>query len=202
MVALPVLVTPPSQGENRQYRERHHHREKITNTGSATIPGRKSPTQGAPPSQGENRQYREHHHPREKIANTGSATITGRKSPTHGAPAQPRRARLASKKIKRLNICSFVRINNCLAKFRIRLIDFMAFKAALNNLISVTSRRPLHLCMLSIFNSSPHKILSNTLASFPHKHCRSNGQRWERNESCRNDYHQSSGRMLAEQNPN
>ena len=46
--------------------------------------------------------------------------------------------------------------------------------------------------------SSFHNILSKPLASFPHNHCRNNGQRWKRNDSCRNDYHQSSERILAE----
>ena len=49
-----------------------------------------------------------------------------------------------------------------------------------------------------LLTSSPHNILSKPLAAFPHNHCRNNGQRWERNESCRNDYHQSSERILAE----
>ena len=46
--------------------------------------------------------------------------------------------------------------------------------------------------------TTPHNIFSKTFAAFPHNHCRNNGQRWERNESCRNDYHQSSERILAE----
>ena len=32
----------------------------------------------------------------------------------------------------------------------------------------------------------------------PHNHCRNNRQLWEANESCRNDYHQSSKRIFAE----
>ena len=46
--------------------------------------------------------------------------------------------------------------------------------------------------------STLHNILSKPLGAFPHNHCRNNGQRWERNESCRNDYNQSSERILAE----
>ena len=38
---------------------------------------------------------------------------------------------------------------------------------------------------------TPHNILSKPLAAFPQNLCRNNGQQWERNESCRNDYHQS-----------
>ena len=43
-----------------------------------------------------------------------------------------------------------------------------------------------------LLTSTPHNILSEPLCAFPHMHYRNNGQRWERNESCRNDYHQSS----------
>ena len=46
--------------------------------------------------------------------------------------------------------------------------------------------------------STPHNIPSKPLAAFPHNHRRNKGQRWERDESCRNDYHQSSERILAE----
>ena len=49
-----------------------------------------------------------------------------------------------------------------------------------------------------LLSSTPQNILSEPLAAFPHNHCRNNGQRWERNESCHNDYHQSSERILAE----
>ena len=40
--------------------------------------------------------------------------------------------------------------------------------------------------------------LTKSLAALPRNHCRNNGQRLERNESCRNDHHQSSERILAE----
>ena len=46
--------------------------------------------------------------------------------------------------------------------------------------------------------NTSHNIISKALAAFPHNHCRNNGQQWERNESCCNDYHQSSERMVAE----
>ena len=56
-----------------------------------------------------------------------------------------------------------------------------------------------YLCFPGVLLTSiPHNILSKPPAAFPHNHCRNNGQRWERNESCRNDYHQSSERILAE----
>ena len=38
---------------------------------------------------------------------------------------------------------------------------------------------------------------SKPLSAFPHNLCRWHWQRWERNESCRNDYHQSSEGILA-----
>ena len=57
----------------------------------------------------------------------------------------------------------------------------------------------MHLFMLSwsSFNRAPNNILSKPLAAFPHNHCPNNRQRGERNESCRNDYNQSSERILA-----
>ena len=64
------------------------------------------------------------------------------------------------------------------------------------NSISVISRWPVHLSMLS--RSSLNNILSKSLAAFPHNHCRNNRQQWERNESSCTDYHQSSERILAE----
>ena len=71
---------------------------------------------------------------------------------------------------------------------------------AVFNSISVILLWPVHLSMLSwsSLTSTPHKILSKPLAAFRHNHCRSNGQWWERNEPCSNDYHQSSERILAE----
>ena len=49
-----------------------------------------------------------------------------------------------------------------------------------------------------LFTITPHNILSKPLATFPHNHHWNNGQLWERNEFCHNDYHQSSKRLLAE----
>ena len=48
-----------------------------------------------------------------------------------------------------------------------------------------------------LLTSTLHNILSKPLAAFPHNHCRKNRQQWEGNESCRNDYHQSSEITLA-----
>ena len=48
-----------------------------------------------------------------------------------------------------------------------------------------------------LLTNTPHDILSKPLAAFLHNHCQNNGQSWERNESCRNDYHQSLERILA-----
>ena len=47
-----------------------------------------------------------------------------------------------------------------------------------------------------LLTSIPRNIFSKALVAFPH--LRKNGQRRERNESCHNDYHQSSERILAE----
>ena len=41
-----------------------------------------------------------------------------------------------------------------------------------------------------LLTGTAHNILSKQLGAFPHNHCRNNGQRWESNESCRDDYHQ------------
>ena len=54
-------------------------------------------------------------------------------------------------------------------------------------------------CFLGVFLiSTPHNVLSNPLAAFPHNHCQNNRQQGERIESCDNDYHQSSERILGE----
>ena len=50
----------------------------------------------------------------------------------------------------------------------------------------------------SLVTNTNHNILSKPLAAFPHNLCRNTGQRRERNESCLNDFHQSSERILAE----
>ena len=49
-----------------------------------------------------------------------------------------------------------------------------------------------------LLTSNPYNILSKSLAAFPHNRCQNNGQWLERNEFCRNDYHQSTERILAE----
>ena len=74
-----------------------------------------------------------------------------------------------------------------------RLIDCILFNAVFNS-ISVISKWPVHLSMLSW---TRHNILFKQLAAFPYNHCRNNELRRERNESCGNDYHQSSETILA-----
>ena len=49
-----------------------------------------------------------------------------------------------------------------------------------------------------LLTSTTHNILSKLLAAFPHDHSQNNGQQWDKNKFCRNDYHQSSERILAE----
>ena len=61
---------------------------------------------------------------------------------------------------------------------------------------STLSRRTVHPPMLS-WNSFLPVIYIKPLPGFQHSHCRNNGERWQRNESCRNNYHQSSERILA-----
>ena len=48
-----------------------------------------------------------------------------------------------------------------------------------------------------LLTSIPHNVLSKPLAAFPHNHCWNNGQQWERYESCCNNYHKSSERILT-----
>ena len=48
-----------------------------------------------------------------------------------------------------------------------------------------------------LLTNTLHNILSKPLAAFQHNHRQNNGQRWERNESCRNYYHQPLERILA-----
>ena len=49
-----------------------------------------------------------------------------------------------------------------------------------------------------LLSSTPLNILFKPLATFTNNHCRNNRQRWERNKSCRKDYHQSPERILTE----
>ena len=48
-----------------------------------------------------------------------------------------------------------------------------------------------------LLTSTPHSILPKSLAAVPHYHHRKSEQWWEMNESCPNDYHQSSEIILA-----
>ena len=48
-----------------------------------------------------------------------------------------------------------------------------------------------------LFTSTLHNIFSKPIPAFPNNHCRNNGQWWERNEFCRNDYHQPLEKILA-----
>ena len=47
----------------------------------------------------------------------------------------------------------------------------------------------MHLSILVSVNSNLHNILPKSLADFPHSHSWNNGQQWQRNKSCCNDYH-------------
>ena len=81
----------------------------------------------------------------------------------------------------------------------ISLIGCMVFKAVFNSISVVSRRQWTYPCFPgAILTSTPNNILSKPLAAFPHNHCLNNGQLWESNQSCRNDYHQSLERILAE----
>ena len=75
----------------------------------------------------------------------------------------------------------------------------MVFNAVLSS-ISVISRRPMQLSMhsWSSLNQYSAQYSFQATGCYPTYHCRNHGQRRERNESFRNDYHQSSEGILAE----
>ena len=77
------------------------------------------------------------------------------------------------------------------------MIDCMVFNTIFNT-IPVIYRQCTYPCFPGILlTSTPHNILSKPLAALSHNHCQNNGQPWERNESCCNDYRQSLERILA-----
>ena len=80
----------------------------------------------------------------------------------------------------------------------VKIVDFMVFNAVFNR-ISVILWRPIHLSMLSLssFNQYAAQFFSKPISAFLLNHSWNNGQPWERNESCCNDYHQSSERIFA-----
>ena len=63
------------------------------------------------------------------------------------------------------------------------------------------SRRPVQLSVHSRSSLNQYSAQYSFQATdcFPVSHCRNNGQRRDRNESCRNDYHQSPEVIVAEQ---
>ena len=76
----------------------------------------------------------------------------------------------------------------------------MLFNAVFN-VILVISRGPVHLYVPSwdsFFQYSAQYSFSNPLAAFPHNYRLIDRLLWERNELCRNDYHQSSERIFGE----
>ena len=80
------------------------------------------------------------------------------------------------------------------ANFNISIASILSFANAFN------SGQSEILSFGKDLTSTRHNILSKPLAAFPQNHCRNDGQPWERNESCRNDYlhYQSSERILVE----
>ena len=79
------------------------------------------------------------------------------------------------------------------------LLFLQFFLNAVFNRISVIScSQGTYPCFPGVLlTSTPHNILSKPLAASQHNHCLNNGQGRERNESCCNDYHQSSERKSA-----
>ena len=73
------------------------------------------------------------------------------------------------------------------------LIDCIVFNAVFNSIsVIYRSGQGTYPCFPGVPSTSIlHNILTKSLAAFPRNHSRNNRQRWERNESCRSDYHQS-----------
>ena len=76
-------------------------------------------------------------------------------------------------------------------------IDFMVFNTIFNNNCIFIQSTHLWYYPGVLLASTLHIILSEPLAAFPHNHCWNNGQHWEKNESCRNGYHQFLETILA-----
>ena len=93
----------------------------------------------------------------------------------------------------------FLFLSSKITKLKISsLIDCMAFKVVFSRLFHFYHiGQCTYPCFPGIFTSTPLNIVSKPLAAFLHKCCRNNRQLWQRNESCSNDYHQSSERILA-----
>ena len=72
-------------------------------------------------------------------------------------------------------------------------INFIVFNAVFNN-ISIKMSYPVHIFMnsWSHFYQCYSQNFYKPLAAFPHSNHGNNEKRRDRNESCRNDYHQSS----------
>ena len=79
-------------------------------------------------------------------------------------------------------------------------VPCMVFSTVFNS-ISVISWQPVRLSILSCNSFDQYYVnysFPKPMATFPHNHCQNIRQRRQRNESCRNDYHQSTDRILAE----
>ena len=106
---------------------------------------------------------------------------------------------------------SLLRVKQRLSKFCCRrlIVDLWLFNAVETALKSQRSTisyiteagAPIHAFLELFLTSTTHNVLSKTLTAFPHNHRQNNGQWWERNESCRNDYHQSSAEPESNQRP-
>ena len=80
----------------------------------------------------------------------------------------------------------------------ILLINFMVFNGVFKiiSVIMAVASASVH-AFMEFFLPVLHTVSSKQPADFPHNHRRNKGQRRERNESSRKDYHQSSERLFA-----
>ena len=82
----------------------------------------------------------------------------------------------------------------CQRFYNYNLAYSMVFNAVFNSTLVISASAPIQFPGV-LLTTTPYNILSKPLAAFPHNQCRNNGQPWEWNESCRNDYHQSLERI-------
>ena len=97
----------------------------------------------------------------------------------------------------------FLRFPQCFLQFWRLIVDCKVFNAVFNSIQLNHGRQCTYLCFPGILlTSTPHNILSKPLATFPRNNCGNNGQRRDRNDFCRNDYHQSSEEYLPSRRSN
>ena len=76
--------------------------------------------------------------------------------------------------------------------------DCIVFNAIFNSIsVIVVASAPIHNFLEFFLTSTLHNNLSKPMAAFPQNRYRNNRQWWERNESCFNEYHKSTERVLG-----